>query len=132
MQIIRVRRDSAAQAVSDFMMMGCYFTEIIPSLIITYILWKSYKEKRHELEMKSSSKRTDHSTEEFVKSSHNSTVDRIMLADTVPTTQNNMSLVKATCSHSKLLLESVYDSALYSDSGEGDMSTGEMTPCTYY
>lgn len=132
MQIINVAEGSVAQAVWDIMMMGCYFTEIIPSLIITYILWKSYKEKKHELEIKSSSKHTDQSTQSFVKSSHNTTADNMLLAETVPTTQNNMSLVKVTCSHSKLLLESVYDSALYTDSGEGDMSYGEMTPCTYY
>lgn len=53
------------------------------------------------------------------------------MGETVPTTHNKSSL-KMHSSQVKGLLESMFESALYTDAGEGDHDRECMTPLTYY
>ena len=55
---------------NDYLMISCYFIEIIPSFIISYVLWKSYKEKKVLREKKAAPKIKESNIHQYIKAAN--------------------------------------------------------------
>lgn len=121
------------QNVNNVVMISCYFTEIAPSFMIMFVLWKSYIEKRDKL--LDSSRSDKESLMPYSKAANASEEDgRLANAHTGTSIlrAQDSSLVHPN-EHSRTYIESLLDTVLSMSSDENDNSTHEIKcPYTYY
>ena len=116
---------------NDYLMMICYFIEIIPSFIISYVLWKSYKEKKEQREKKAAPKIKESNIHQYIKAANWSDPDHNLL-ETEHTSKNKELTDDSNLGKSKTILDSFLTSGIYSDNEFENISHDEIDPLTYY
>ena len=119
--------------VNNIIVISCYFTEIAPSFMIMFVLWKSYTEKRDKLLEKSRSEK------ESLVPSYNKAANYSEEDGRLDHTQTSTSVLKPQDStigpaneHSRTYIESLLDTVFsMSSDGDDDVNSNHATACPY-